>query len=267
MTDILSTNKRFASAADYCASNVSSFSNEELLELYGYYKQATVGDAPEKSTSLFSVFNAKDQAKSKSWASKKGTSPEAAAAEYINLITKKNPNWEETSGKDSCVSLSNSTSRPLIDSDLDEKLEGEQKSLLDQALLDPNFSEKNCSLSVFDAFCSQVNKNETGFLKKVLEKYPFLSNSRSSQGSFALHLACDRGYTEVALLLLKHGADPNAKDSFGDTPLHICSVSEQIDCIRILLEHGANLALTNDDGLTPAEVSGDAQIKKILYGN
>lgn len=267
MTDILSTNKRFASAADYCANNVSSFSNEELLDLYGYYKQATVGDAPEKSTSVFSIFNAKDQAKSKSWASRRGITPEDAATEYINIITKKNPNWEETIGKDSCVSLSNSTSRPLIVSDSDEKLEGEQKGLLDQVLLDPNFSEKNCSLNVFDAFCSQVNNNKAEFLEKVLEKYPFLSNSRSSQGSFALHLACDKGYSEVALLLLKHGADPNAKDSFGDSPLHICVVSEQINCLRILLEHGANLALTNDDGLTPSEISGDARIKKILEGN
>ncbi|KAJ1614600.1 hypothetical protein OIY81_401 [Cryptosporidium canis] len=264
MTDILSTNKKFAAAADYCANNVSSFSNEELLDLYGYYKQATVGDAPEKSTSMFSVFNMKDQAKSKSWASRKGISPEDAANEYIKLVEKKNPNWEETIGKNLCVSLSNSTSRPLIGSELDENLENELKGFLDQALLDQSFSEKNCSLSVFDAFCSQVNKNEIEFLKKILEKYPFLSNSRSSQGSYALHIACDKGHTEIARLLLKYGADPNAKDSFGDSPLHISAVSGQVDCIRVLLEHGADLALKNDDGLVPAEVSEDAQIKEIL---
>ncbi|KAH8584920.1 acyl-binding protein [Cryptosporidium sp. chipmunk genotype I] len=268
MIDILSKNKKFASAADYCANNVSSFSNEELLDLYGFYKQATVGDAPEKSGSFFSVFSVKDQAKSKSWASRKGMSPEDAANEYIKLIDKKNPHWEETIGKNSCFSLSNSTSRPLLESNLDEeKLEVELKSVLDQVLLGPNFSRKDCSLSVFDAFCSQVNKNETEFLKKVLEKYPFLSDSRSSQGSHALHLACDKGYSEIALLLLKSGANPNAKDNFGDSPLHIAVISEQESCIKILLEYGADVTLTNDDGLTPIQVSESAQIKRILENN
>ncbi|OII74558.1 uncharacterized protein cubi_00111 [Cryptosporidium ubiquitum] len=267
MTNILSTNKKFALAADYCANNVSSFSNEELLELYGCYKQATVGDAPEKSGSLFSVFSMKDQAKSKSWASRKGMSSEDAANKYIELINKKDPKWEENIGKNSCISLFSSTSQPLMESNSDEKLEVELKNVLDQALLDPNFSEKNCSLSVFDAFCSQVNKNETEFLKKVLERYPFLSNSRNSQGFYALHLACDKGYAEIALLLLEYGANLNAKDGFGDSPLHVAVISEQESCIRILIEHGADLTLTNDDGLTPIQVSENAQIKKILEGN
>ncbi|TRY53427.1 Acyl-CoA-binding protein ACBP with Ankyrin repeat [Cryptosporidium tyzzeri] len=265
MTDILSTNKKFASAADYCANNVSSFSNEELLDLYGFYKQATVGDAPEKSGSFFSAFSMKDQAKSKSWASRKGMNPEDAANEYIKLIEKKNPQWEETIGKNSCMSLSNSTSRPLLESNLDEeKLEVELKGVLDQVLLDPNFSEKNCSLSVFDAFCSQVNKNEVEFLKKILERYPFLSNSRSSEGSYALHLACDKGYSEIALILLKNGANPNVKDNFGDSPLHISVISEQESCVKVLLKHGADLKLTNDDGLTPIQLSENDQLKRIL---
>lgn len=112
-----------------------------------------------------------------------------------------------------------------------------------------------------------VNKNEVKFLKEVLERYSFLSNSQNSQGSYALHLACDKGYAEVALLLLQYGANPNSKDNFGDSPLHIAVISEQESCIKILLCHGADLKLTNDDGLTPIQVSENDQIRKILESN
>ncbi|KAF7457659.1 acyl-CoA-binding domain-containing protein 6 [Cryptosporidium felis] len=266
MTDILSTNKKFADAASFCANNVTLFNNDELLELYGFYKQATVGDSPEKSSSVFSMFSLKDQAKSKSWASRKGMSPEDAAENYIKLITKKDPQWEEKLGKNVSISISNSASCPVRTPESEqEKEDFEFKSILDQTLDDPNFCQENCSLIIYDAFCSQVIKNQVDFLNRVLERFPFLSNSCSSQSSsYALHFSCDKGLPEMTLLLLKFGADPNSKDSFGDTPLHVAAVSEQTECIRILLNHGADPSLQNDDGLKPVQVSQNAEVKAVF---
>ena len=43
---------------------------------------------------------------------------------------------------------------------------------------------------------------------------------------------------EVALLLLKHGADANALDIKNRTPLHIVSELGRVRAARVLLEHG-----------------------------
>ncbi|CCE85285.1 Piso0_004870 [Millerozyma farinosa CBS 7064] len=57
-------------------------SNDELLELYGLYKQATVGD---NNTPQPSVFNMKNNYKWKAWDKLKGTSQEDAEKQYIEL--------------------------------------------------------------------------------------------------------------------------------------------------------------------------------------
>ncbi|XXZ97907.1 acyl-CoA-binding protein (ACBP)/diazepam binding inhibitor (DBI)/endozepine (EP) [Meyerozyma guilliermondii] len=54
--------------------------NQELLKLYGLYKQATVGDNDTTQPSAFS-FEAK--AKWSAWKENEGTSQEDAEAEYI----------------------------------------------------------------------------------------------------------------------------------------------------------------------------------------
>ncbi|KAH8739641.1 hypothetical protein FG386_001198 [Cryptosporidium ryanae] len=269
MTDILEKNVKFASAAKYCAENVATFSNEELLELYGYYKQATVGDSPNSgSSSVFSVFSLKDKAKAKSWAEKKGISPEDAAERYIKLIDKKNPEWEATIGKGALeTSLSNSASIPVVASPDDKEIEEidiESKGIINDALLNPNFNESNCSNVIFDAFCSQVNNNSTNYIKDVLEKFQFLSRSTSSEGSTALHYACDRGYIELSTLLLKYGADPNGRDKFGDTPLHISATRDNLECVKLLLNYGADPFKVNDDNLTPKDVADKTEIISLL---
>ncbi|MCF8461258.1 MAG: acyl-CoA-binding protein [Flavobacteriales bacterium] len=58
-------------------------SNEELLELYGLYKQATVGD---NKTSKPGMFDMKGQFKWKAWKDKSGISQEDAAEAYVALV-------------------------------------------------------------------------------------------------------------------------------------------------------------------------------------
>ena len=58
-------------------------SNEELLELYGLFKQSTDGDNNEERPGGFDF---KAIAKHDAWASKKGKTKEQAMVEYVTLM-------------------------------------------------------------------------------------------------------------------------------------------------------------------------------------
>ena len=60
-------------------------SNDTLLQLYSFYKQATEGDANGEAPGMFD-FVAK--AKYDAWSSLKGKTKEVAMQDYINLVGK-----------------------------------------------------------------------------------------------------------------------------------------------------------------------------------
>jgi acyl-CoA-binding protein len=59
--------------------------NDELLELYALYKQATVGDVDGKRPGMLDL---KGRAKYDAWAQKKNTSKESAMTAYVALVEK-----------------------------------------------------------------------------------------------------------------------------------------------------------------------------------
>jgi acyl-CoA-binding protein len=61
-------------------------SNDSLLQLYSFYKQATEGDAGEDAPSNPFDFVAK--AKYEAWVALKGRTKEGAMQEYIGLVNK-----------------------------------------------------------------------------------------------------------------------------------------------------------------------------------
>ena len=79
----MSNSKEFLTAAEYVKRLKQSPSNEELLSLYKYYKQATVGD---NNTSRPGLLNMKGGAKWDAWESVKGTSTHNSEVEYIRLV-------------------------------------------------------------------------------------------------------------------------------------------------------------------------------------
>jgi len=60
-------------------------SNEELLDLYALFKQATEGDVSGERPGGFDF---KAIAKFDAWTSRKGTTKEQAMQEYINLVSR-----------------------------------------------------------------------------------------------------------------------------------------------------------------------------------
>jgi len=59
--------------------------NEEFLELYGLYKQATMGD---NTTSRPGMFDMKGQYKWQAWKQKAGMSADEAAEAYVALVNR-----------------------------------------------------------------------------------------------------------------------------------------------------------------------------------
>jgi diazepam-binding inhibitor (GABA receptor modulator, acyl-CoA-binding protein) len=59
--------------------------NDELLELYALYKQATAGDATGKRPGMLDL---KGRAKFDAWAARRGTDRDAAISGYVALVEK-----------------------------------------------------------------------------------------------------------------------------------------------------------------------------------
>ncbi|XP_012285600.1 acyl-CoA-binding protein homolog [Orussus abietinus] len=81
----MSLDERFETAAVE-VKNISKLpTNEELLELYALFKQATVGDI---DTQRPGMLDRKGRAKWDAWNGKKGTSQNAAKEAYVDYVNK-----------------------------------------------------------------------------------------------------------------------------------------------------------------------------------
>ena len=74
--------QQFTSAAENVKNLTKRPTNEELLNLYGLFKQSTVGD---NNTSRPGLLDIKGKAKWDNWSSLKGTSKSDAMNKYITL--------------------------------------------------------------------------------------------------------------------------------------------------------------------------------------
>jgi ankyrin repeat protein len=79
-----------------------------------------------------------------------------------------------------------------------------------------------------------------------------------------LHSACARGDFECARALLEAGANPNIAQQRGYTPLHSAAHLDDYELASLLLQHGADRHATNDEGKLPYDLSGDAEVRKLL---
>lgn len=79
----MSNSEEFTAAAKKVKELTVRPSDQELLDLYGYFKQATVGDT---NTGRPGMFYMKDRAKWDNWNSRKGISKEDAEKAYIKLV-------------------------------------------------------------------------------------------------------------------------------------------------------------------------------------
>ncbi|GAA4440838.1 acyl-CoA-binding protein [Pontibacter saemangeumensis] len=81
----MATQADFENAVERSKTLAERPGNDVLLQLYGLYKQATDGDV---STERPGGFDFKNIAKWDAWKAQEGKSPEAARAEYVQLVDK-----------------------------------------------------------------------------------------------------------------------------------------------------------------------------------
>lgn len=75
--------EKFEDAAERAQSLDERPSNEDLLELYALYKQATEGDVSGKRPGMTKF---KARAKYDAWKTKKGTAQDEAMRNYVSLV-------------------------------------------------------------------------------------------------------------------------------------------------------------------------------------
>jgi acyl-CoA-binding protein len=80
---MMSPEEKFEDAQKRVNTLSSAPSQNELLELYGLYKQAKVGDVDGKRPGMLDI---KGRAKYDAWAARKGMSREAAMTAYVALV-------------------------------------------------------------------------------------------------------------------------------------------------------------------------------------
>ena len=83
-----------------------------------------------------------------------------------------------------------------------------------------------------------------------------------------LSVASREGYSEVARLLLKYGADTETRDESGYSPLEWSSEKGHVEVVRVLLENHADMNFLDEEKWTALHLGRDAAVARVLleYG-
>jgi ankyrin repeat protein len=91
--------------------------------------------------------------------------------------------------------------------------------------------------------------------KALLKANPDLVFNKDEKGVTPLHYAADKGYKEVAELLLASKAEVNAKDNKGLTPLHYAAFNGYKRVVELLLANNAEVNAQANDAMTPLHLA------------
>eukprot|EP00457_Paulinella_chromatophora_P012473 gb/GEZN01012683.1/.p1 GENE.gb/GEZN01012683.1/~~gb/GEZN01012683.1/.p1 ORF type:complete len:291 (-),score=52.68 gb/GEZN01012683.1/:120-992(-) len=226
-------------------SKARGLSDEDKLELYALYKQATVGPCDIEKPSMLDIYAT---AKWEAWRELGKLSVKQAQDKYMELARTLLGGLDlergaNMSGLPRNLSFGQGVSR-LADPEGDET----------QPLLE---SEK----TLVD-FAAAGNLHT---MRRLLESGSVSVNTVDSQeGKTALHMAVDRGLPDVANFLLERKANVNAADLEGQTPLHYACVCDHDALARLLLKYGANPNLEDNEGETPRDVCESASLLAVM---
>lgn len=103
-------------------------------------------------------------------------------------------------------------------------------------------------------------------VRALLQDEPDLIAAYSEDGWTPLHLAAHFGSTEVAELLLAHGADVEARSRSreGNTPLHAAVAGKQPSLVDLLIARGADVDAADAGGWTALNIAAHEGVPAII---
>lgn len=226
----------FYRAAGYVAEKAQEMAQADLLYFYGRYKQALEGPCKEPIPSLFSF---RKRSKWEAWHSLGEMSQEEAMEQYVDKLNAIVPDWDSKSGENK----PKKSFGPVISTFLktDPDLEDESKTPFDW-----------------------VKEGNVEQLKQSLDANKSIIYCRDEQGLSLLHWACDRGYLEVATLLISCGINVDCQDEDGQTALHYACSCGHETLVHLLLKNGALPNLPDSEGLLPQDVAFTPAVKELV---
>ncbi|KAF8870517.1 hypothetical protein CPB84DRAFT_1726985 [Gymnopilus junonius] len=206
----------FQNAAAYLASapSLTKVSTVVKLELYGAFKCVTCSRIP--STSRPSIFDMTGRAKWDAWsaAGKKFEHPQDAEKSYLEMAC--SLGWTPSAAVEGNVE-SNSTAEDDI-WDKDEVPPSAGSGGMGNAVSTMAPGPEVIDKTIHGLALS----NDVPGLNTLLDKNPDTNlNVLDEYGYAPIHLACDRGNTEIVKILLAQGADRNIKDPDDLSPLEL----------------------------------------------
>lgn len=226
--------EEFTQAANFLQHNTSSVEQNDLLEFYGLYKQATVGKC---NTSKPSMFNLQAKAKWNAWNSLGDMTKAKAMEMYVNKMKTKFPD-KTFFERSNWVAVSS------------------MKNLDDEDEIIPD-SNKNA----FD----YVKESNAEQLKSILTQLSNAEiNALDESGLGLIHWAADRGDSKILEILIENGADIDEQDGDGQTAMHYAASCGNLDCIKVLKNYDANLTIRDHENLNCFDVALDDSVVSCL---
>lgn len=228
----------FYEAATYLsgASSLSKVSASVKLELYGLYKYLMASPVP--TTTRPFVFDIQGRAKWDAWdaVGKKYSNPDDVEHRYIEIA--ESLGWTEGVSTEPRQSQEEEIDLDALDDEPEGTGKGKEKSSgVPEVGLGHAVSKVQMLLDSMQdlSIHGLALENDVAGLSALLKKNPNVDlNVCDEFGYTPLHLAADRGNTDIVKLLLEHGADATLKDSDGFSALELANVAGHQDVKTML---------------------------------